>query len=500
MQQIFYITLDPEKALGIEDLIPSYHILYSEGSQLAIPIGDNGIDIKNFPKQSEAKINSTAKMLEDPNVIKYIKEQAHETPDILVFKNDEQIENVIATNGFHLLNSSSKLNKQLENKIEFAQFVDTAGVFKQPKYLIFEKLSDLNYQELSNTFGIEFVIQFMFGHSGNSTFFIENPDQLESLKKQYPLRKGKVSAKIEGPTYTVNACVTKLGIVIGGISEQITGIPELTSSKGGTVGNDYSQRHLDDNVRKDIVTKTMQFGELLQKAGHRGIFGLDFIIEQNTNELYLIEANIRQVASASYTSYLQRLNKKVPIMLWHVLELLDFDYLSKFDSLSEEDEEWINQGIAEFRDSQDKVSTNISNNPPMHASQVFFRNIHEYPVQILDQFPSGIYRMRGRMPDQSAELENKEKYLAVYRLREDGWSTLCLEQRGYNIIQAKEFEGFIINTVPEKTPVDVLGEIGRIQVLESAFGSKDDKFISGWMIDVVKCVYENTRVIKYVQS
>lgn len=500
MHQLFYLALDPERALGIEDLFPSYHILYSENSQLAVPIANAGIDIKNFPKPAEFQVNSTSKMLENPEVIRYIKLHSHETPDLLVFKNDELIESLARKNGFNLRNPSFKLGQELENKINFSKFAEEVGAFKQPEYEIFEKLSDLNYSSLSQKYGIEFVIQFIFGHTGSGTFFIHSKDELEELKLKYPLRKGKISRKIKGYSYTINACITKLGVVIGGLTEQITGIPELTSSLGGTVGNDFTQRHLNDFSRSEIISKTMQFGEALRQKGHKGIFGLDFLIEKETNEIYVIEANIRQVASSTYASYLQRINRQVPIMLWHALELLDFDFEKRFDSLDEEAEEWINDEITNFRLSNDKITGNVNLNQPIEASQVFFRNTKDYPVQILDQFPTGIYRMRGRMPDESSLLEDDQKYISVYKLREDGWSTLCLEARGYNILEARERQGFIVSCAPEKTTIDIHGEIGRIQTLQSAFSGKDDMNVNGWMMDVIKCVYENVRTIKFDNS
>lgn len=496
MQQIFYVTIDPEKALGVEDLIPSYHILYSENSQLAIPIADNGVDIHNFPRSNDVKLDSTAKMLQNSKLISYIRERSYGRPNILVFKNDDSIEKECKKNNFKLLNPSSTLNKRFENKVELAKFIDNIGLFKQPDYKLFEQTSDLNYVSLSNQFGLEFVVQFIYGHSGSSTFFIQSEEELSHLKEKYPLRKGKVSRLIHGPTYTVNACITKIGVTVGGLSEQITGISELTSSKGGTVGNDFSQRHLNDSLRTEIISKTMEFGEILRCEGYRGIFGLDFIIEENSYDIYLVEANIRQVASCSYVSYLQRLNKTVPIMLWHILELLDFDFEDHFSCLNKKDEDWINNEITKFRLSNDKIGYNVNSNLPINASQIFFRNTNDHEVQILDQFPSGIYRIRGRTPEESSLLENDQEYMAVYRLREDGWSTLCLEERGYNIMQAYKLGGFLISCVPEKSNVEVLGEIGRIQVLESAFGTKNDKYLVGWIMDVVKCIYENIRIVK----
>jgi hypothetical protein len=496
MQQIFYVTLDPEKALGIEDLIPSYHILHSENSQLATPISDSGVDIKNFPKPSEAKIFNTAKLLEDQNLQNYIRERAHGQANILVFKPDQQIKKMCENLGFNLINPVTDLPKKLENKVEFSNFLAQNQLFLQPKYQTFEKFSDLKYEDLGKEFGTEFVIQFYFGHSGNSTFFVKNKHLLSELQDKYPLRKGKIVKKIDGPAYTINACITRFGVVIGGISEQITGIPALTPSKGGTVGNDFSQRHLTDLLRSEIISKTMQFGEELLKLGHKGIFGLDFVLDIEAGTFYLIEANVRQTMSCSFVSYLQRDQKQVPIMLWHVLELVNHNYEQPFACLNAEDQEWINNFINDFRHSTDKLAFNIKNNQPIKASQVFFRNIQPNPVKILDQFPAGIFRMRGRTPDESAQIENEAKYIAVYRLREDGFSTMCLIKRGYNILQAKNDEGFFLSCVPENTTVGEIGEIGRIQSMETAFSSMQNDDINGWLMDVIKAVYENIRIIR----
>jgi hypothetical protein len=498
MHQIFYLTLDPERALGVEDFIPSYHIIYSEGSQLANPIANAGIDIKNFVN-SGSNINSTSKLLEHPDVKKYIKSRAHEKPDLLVFKNDEQIEKLAKKNNFKLLNPSYKLGLELENKVNFSKFVDELGFVEQPDYELFEKLSDLDYKSICQKFGNEFIVQFILGHTGSGTFFIDSETTLGTLIEKYPLRKGKVAKKINGIPYTINACITKLGIIIGGISEQITGVEGLTSSKGGTIGNDFTQRHLNDVIRSEMVTITTKIGEILGGKGHKGIFGLDFMLESDTGKLFLIEANIRQVASSTYVSYLQRMNNQVPIMLWHILELLDFAYTQKFDCLDDIAEEWINEGITKFRLSNDKLSLNLANNQPIQASQIIFRNTKDHAVQMLDQFPGGIYRMRGRTPEESSLMENDKKYLAIYKLREDGWSTLCLEARGYNILEAKEYEGFLLNTALEKTIIEPHGEIGRIQFLDSAFSDKGSNNINGWLMDVVNCVYENTRIIKHIR-
>lgn len=497
MYQIFYLTLDPEKALGVEDYIPSYHILFSENSQLTEPIQNYGIDIKQFPFDSNSKIRATAKLLENEQVIKYIKEASHETPNILVFKSDLKIEQNVQKLGYKLLNKEIADLRKLENKVEFARFISERGSFTQPNFIIFEDLKQINYSELQATFGTEFIIQFYFGHSGNSTFFIDSNEKLEGLKFKFPLRKGKVVQKINGPAYTVNACVTRLGTVIGGISEQITGIPALTPSYGGTVGNDFTQRHLNEFLRGDLIKLTMEFGDYLLQMGYKGIFGLDFILNIEENRFYIIETNLRQTASCSFYSYLQRQKEITPILLWHILELVNHNYYEEFVCLDAEADIWIKSNLKKYREAKDKLAINLEQNQPIDASQVFFRNILNHPVKIMDQFHSGVFRERGRMPEKSSELENDdEKYLAVYKMREDGWNTLCLKSRGYNILQADADNGFLLASVPGGSIVPEFGEIGRVQFRGSAFSSTDANDINGWIIDVINCAKENMRILR----
>lgn len=502
MHQIFYVTMDPERALGVEDLLPSFHILYSEDSQLMNSISNHGIDITRFEKPEGAKVFNTSKLLEDKRVQDYISQNTHGTPDIVVFKNDEQTQEVAQKLGYNLLNPSRDLTKRLEgNKVEFSKFISKVNIFDYPEFEEFISLQTLDYSSIAQKFGSSFVIQFSFGMSGSGTFFINNEADLRDLQKKFPLRRGKVTRKIEGPTYTVNACITKLGVIIGGISEQITGIPSLTSSLGGTVGNDYSQRHISDEMRRDLVSKSMQFGEILRNEGHFGIFGLDFVLDLDKKKFYLIEANIRQVLSCGFTSYLQRDLKRMPIMLWHFLELLGHDYSQPFLSIDESSEAWINEEINKFKTSKFQLEYNIVNNSPINASQVFFRNIFDQNIKILEQFPAGIYRMRGRMPQESAAIEEEsQNYPIVFKIKEDGWSTLCHIKRGYNILEAKLEDGFLINAAPEGAIIPPLGEIGRIQVLESAFSSKEGNTLNGWIMDTIRAVYENMRFEKQVQN
>jgi hypothetical protein len=81
-------------------------------------------------------------------------------------------------------------------------------------------------------------------------------------------------------------------------------------------------------------------------------------------------------------------------------------------------------------------------------------------------------------------------------MREDGWNTLCFIRRGHSILDAQSEHGFYIHTLPEQATIPELGEIGRLQIQESAFSSKQAKDVNGWIMDVIDTIYENTRYKK----
>ncbi|MCX8035265.1 MAG: ATP-grasp domain-containing protein [Candidatus Dojkabacteria bacterium] len=495
MKQIFYITSDPERACGVEDLLPGFHIIYSDNSQIAFSIANEGVNIKNFVTPYS---NSTEKLISLSEVKEYIKLFDNRELNVIVFKNSGEIESSSQFYGYNLINVSYKLQKEIENKINIVWLFSDLNEIRFPRNEISERLEDLEYESIKYKLGNEFVIQFMFGHTGNSTFFIDSKEEFDLVKNKYPKRVVKISQRINGPSYTTNAVVTPYGIVVGGISEQITGIAGLTASRGGTVGNDFSCRHLDDKTKEEIINKTMIIGEKLSTLGFIGGFGVDFVIDKDTLEIFVIEVNARQTASMSYASYLQRKNKIVPIMLWHILTLLKHNFDEELILMKQDEQDWINHSIYQFIRSNDKLEYNYLNNPNINASQVIFRNLYNFDLQVIEQFPSGLYRIRGRTPNESALLEgDEEEYPAVFKLNENGWTNLCFVKRSHSILDIHNNEDFLIYFSGEKSVVSPFGEIGRIQMLAPAFENKESTYLKGFVYDVVNCIKENSRLVRY---
>src|SRR3989344_564783 len=275
---IWYVTKDIERALGIDFEKYSDVRVVSNHSPLA------DLFKKFYPARILLKEEggSTLELLEK---IALEIQKKDKNPEIIVFKNSSQIERCIKKNKWTLLNPKAKLIEKFEHKIN----------------------------------------QYNLGHTGSGTKIIDEAKTLEEEKTKYPKREAKITKFIYGDCVTLNACVLETEIAVGAISLQLTGINGLTDNKLATVGNDwaYVENNLDKKQLEGIKKIAVRVGEVMREAKWKGLFGLDIIVEKETKDLYVIEINARQPASASFETRLRNLQKENGPMDWHYTALKD---------------------------------------------------------------------------------------------------------------------------------------------------------------------------------
>ncbi|MFA7315172.1 MAG: hypothetical protein WC025_04610, partial [Candidatus Magasanikbacteria bacterium] len=152
---------------------------------------------------------------------------------------------------------------------------------------------------------------------------------------KFPKREVKITKFVDGLLLTNNNIITDKEIILGNISYQITGLKPFTNNKFSTIGNDWGLAHSILNEKqldkyREIV-KTV--GQKMQAENWRGLFGVDIILEKNSDNLYLIEINARQPASTTFESQLQMKNKKneneITTFEAHLLALLNKNFSDK---------------------------------------------------------------------------------------------------------------------------------------------------------------------------
>jgi glutathione synthase/RimK-type ligase-like ATP-grasp enzyme len=401
-QSIFFITNDPERAIGLETLLPSFHIVCIDKTSLTKQIMRQHTDIFCLEHHLEEKnpiFRNSNRLLKRQEVIEYITRNCpkQKTPYIQVFKIAPNIEKTAEKNDFKVLNPNASLNRMFENKLPQYKNLKHLEFFPQTKLIT---LKDESYSKLVKEFGEKFVLQYNRGHSGKSTIFIKEKQQYLKIQQKFPKRRVRISKFIKGQAWTVNACQTRYGCFYGGLSFQITGVSACTRKKGGTVGNDWTiAQNLDNQIKHQIHEMITKIGDEMSKKGFKGLFGLDLIID-NSQKVWLIEINARQPASISLHSQLQLKNQVIPLNLLHILEFVypNKDYLMKFllksQSLSAES----------FLQKYNKEElTNIK------AAQLFIRNTQKKQIKLRKEIPCGIYDMNLNRRCESYRIEDLQK-------------------------------------------------------------------------------------------
>lgn len=322
---LIYVSVEVERALGLETLLSNYHIICFEDSPIIDQLAAQGVHVFSAARQGLNIRKTTAALLKAPEVRAFIHNLVGSDQFYLqTFHPTSMFAYQAKSYNCILLNNDVEITEDITDKLTLAQ-VMTAENIKIPKYHVC-KLNSINWQESCQELSSQkLVVQNSKSHTGEGTYILDSEADLLALKTQFGENEFKVSQYITGDSWTINGCIYRGTTLIGGLSYQITGIPELTSFPGSTVGNDWcAANDLDNATSEKVRLMTKQVGEILIKRGYKGLFGIDVVVEQG--EVYLIEVNTRQTANIPMQSYLEQITGIDPLALFHLYEFLDIDH------------------------------------------------------------------------------------------------------------------------------------------------------------------------------
>jgi hypothetical protein len=293
-KKIIYVTREIERALGTEPN-PNF-IIVSNKTKYGDSIKKQYPDFVHLLENPANDLLGTTELLSRPETAKLV------TPDsyILVFKNTMRVEAEISAKKWQFINPKSYLSERVENKLSQIRWLGDLSKYLPPHTVKLAKQISWKNEP--------FIIQWAHGHTGDGTILVKTREDLVILQEKFPERMARLTTYVSGPSFTVNAIVAKDKIMMGNISYQITGLQPFTDNEFSTIGNDWGFAHKFLNTKdienmKAIVRDT---GTKLQKDGWKGLFGIDFIMDEKSRRVYLIEINARQPASTVYESFLER--------------------------------------------------------------------------------------------------------------------------------------------------------------------------------------------------
>ncbi len=264
-------------------------------------------------------------LLQHKEVIDYIKGRG-KRPKATFLMFDQTTEKLARELGMQVWFPKAKTRNKLDNKIATVRVGDKAGVYSVPNVLV-EVTSYEDMRKKSRKLGENLVIQSAYGDSGHTTFFISNErDWKRHADEIITAGEVKIMKQIKCRQAAIEACTTKAGTIVGPLMTEIVGFKELTPYKGGWAGNEIFADSFTPELRQEARDKTFKFGEQLRREGYRGYFELDFLIDEETGEMWLGELNPRVTGVSSMTNHAAFAHADAPLFLFHLLEFCGVDF------------------------------------------------------------------------------------------------------------------------------------------------------------------------------
>ena len=275
---------------------------------------------------------------------------------------DEKSEELCKDLGLDVWFPPAALRQSMDNKIETVRIGNRAGVPSVPNVLA-EVKSYAQLCEIAKDLGTDLVLQSAFGDSGKTTFFIANEEDWDKHSSEI-INEGeiKIMKRVNCRGSAIEACTTREGTVVGPLMTELVGFEELTPYKGGWCGNEIFADAFTQEIRDKARRYTRDFGEALREEGYRGYFELDFLIDLDSDELYLGELNPRVTGASSMTNHAAFAHADVPLFLFHLLEFSDVEFELDFNDLNrrwsdpENIDDWSQLVIKHVDDSVDYIT------------------------------------------------------------------------------------------------------------------------------------------------
>lgn len=383
-EPIFFVTNDVWRGIGLEKFLPNYHIVCLDDHPLVDYLLKSDVSVFCLERELGKKnvlSRTTSTILGQPRVTSFIKEKSKGlTPNILFFKPQNKIELLSKKYSFNLLGNPTDLNHLFEDKISFFNICRDLKINVPDGKIL--KLHEANFNDVRSEIGIPFVLQFGRGWAGNSTFFINSEEILNKLKTQFGNINVKVSQFVKGKTILNNAVIFRGKVIVSKPALQIVPNRNLTASEGGTGGRSWPIQ-LSRQNNDEILTVTFKVGKFMADKGYKGFFGLDFLLEEKTNEIFLSEDNARLTASSSFYTKLEIEKNIFPLLGYHVLS-----FMNKDTGLFNED---------------------LIEQPEVEGSEITARNTSPHAVLVKDNLKPGIYNEKLEFKNEAYYLNSNER-------------------------------------------------------------------------------------------
>lgn len=323
--KIFFFERSPYMSVEILDLLDDYKIVcYND--DFAYRLLRKRWDLSSYLKYSKTEHDEELEndqaieiLLGDKNFLdKVIQDKKHSKA--LFFYMNSNMDELLKSAGISMVLPSYEVQEKLGNKLSLSRICDSLNITSN-KSLVFKKIpKNINetFLRCQNILGQPFVIQGSLGASGGDTFLVNTETEFKKAIEKID-GEFKTSRYIQNNIpLSVHVCILEDQIIIHGPYLQLMGLPELSSNPFQFGGNDTNQSLLDQSFSEQVRNTTLKISEYVKAEGFRGIFGIDYLWDQDIDTVYPQELNTRLVGLTRLLTGIQKDQGILPDLLKHI--------------------------------------------------------------------------------------------------------------------------------------------------------------------------------------
>lgn len=204
--------------------------------------------------------------------------------------------------------------------------------------------SQKTFSQATQQYQPPFIVQRVYAETGleQNPFFIKNGDDWEDMRLALSLDQNftevQLSPLVQGLSLSMVGCITHQGILTSSLQLQFIDVPEVLQGKpplGILLGYDFGFCSWYAEIETTAQKITERVGEFLLSKGFLGVFGINFLYNQQTNEIFAQEC-IPQFPEDMHIYSLAVMNHaQVPPMdFFHLMACLGIKERFDFDAVN----------------------------------------------------------------------------------------------------------------------------------------------------------------------
>lgn len=348
LQRIIAVGVAPyQRIIPAFFMRPSHYQIYCVRDSVDIDVLKNYSNIycleQKNPKVAQ-KVQSTGYLLKNYMFQGFLKSQPGDS-SLLFYQTTKPIVDYLNEQNIPWIGNDPKTFEPVLHKDTFRNLLKSLKLKHLEDWTLpAEEFRNKSFEELQKKWGRSVVVQPADYEVSGGTMFVHSEEDLikakeitlsERFKKVTTV---KLTPFVKGNALSMLGCVMEQGILTSTLQLQLIDVPESLHGEppsGHFFGHDWGFKNWSDATEQEAQKMVEAIGNWLSRRGYRGIFGLDFIHDENTDEIFPLECNPRFTGTIPIYSQINLLSGAPPIDFFTLVSYLKIPIQFDFNAVRE---------------------------------------------------------------------------------------------------------------------------------------------------------------------